>query len=157
MASDRKCITGSSGVRRIASLVPAFAFAFTVAIMLPVSTDSGFSVNGAFAAGNGGGNGKGKGKGKALGQAGAPGQQADQVADADEHAGVSGSAAAEAGSSEIDGETPLILTDANNQVIQELAGLPESSALSEEEELEAIRNGWGTWRTADGPDSVTVQ
>lgn len=153
MASKRR------GDRRIAILVPAVAFAFIVAIALPVSMDTGFSVNGAFAAANGNGNGGGNagGKGKALGKTGAPGQQADQVADADEHAGISGSAAAEAGASEIDGETPLLLTDTNNQVIQELAGLPESSALSEEEELEAIRNGWGTWRTADGPDSFTVQ
>lgn len=151
MASKRR------GDRRIAILVPAVAFAFTVAIALPVSMDTGFSVNGAFAAGNGNGGGNAGGKGKALGKTGAPGQQADQVADADEHAGISGSAAAEAGASGIDGETPLLLTDTNNQVIQELAGLPESSALSEEEELEAIRNGWGTWRTADGPDSFTVQ
>lgn len=153
MASKRR------GDRRIAILVPAVAFAFTVAIALPVSMDTGFSVNSAFAAANGNGNGGGNagGKGKALGKTGAPGQQADEVADADEHAGISGSAAAEAGASEIDGETPLLLLDANNRVIQELAGLPESSALSEEEELEAIRSGWGTWRTADGPDSFTVQ
>ncbi len=152
MASKRR------GDRRIAILVPAVAFAVTVAIALPVSMDTGFSVNGAFAAANGNGNGGGNagGKGKALGKIGAPGQQADEVADADEHAGVSGSAAGETGGGEID-ETPLLLTDTNNQVIQELAGLPESSALSEEEELEAIRNGWGTWRTADGPDSFTVQ
>ncbi len=159
MVRERKYIKESGGGRGIASLV--FAFAFAVAIALPVSLDSGFSVNGAFAAGNGNGNAGGNGKGKALGKAGAPGQQQDQVADADEHAGVSGGATAgvgaEAGGDEIAEATPLVLEDTNNKVVQELAGLPDSSVLSEEEEQEAIRSGWGTWRTADGPNGVTAQ
>lgn len=47
----------------------------------------------------------------------------------------------------IDRNTP----PANVDVIREITGLEEDSALSEEEELEAIRNGWGSWRTADAP------
>ena len=45
----------------------------------------------------------------------------------------------------------------NNKVIKEIAGLSDDSELSEEEELEAIRSGWGTWRTADGPETVLSQ
>lgn len=43
------------------------------------------------------------------------------------------------------------------RVIKEIAGVPGETELSSEEELEAIRNGWGTWRTADGPESVVAQ
>lgn len=43
------------------------------------------------------------------------------------------------------------------RVIKEIAGVPGETELSSEEELDAIRNGWGTWRTADGPDSVVAQ
>jgi len=42
-------------------------------------------------------------------------------------------------------------------VIKEIAGVSDDTELSSEEELEAIRNGWGTWRTADGPESVIAQ
>ena len=145
----------SDGFRRAAGLVPAFALALAVAVALPVSTDSGFAVNGAFAAGNGNGNAGGNGVGKALGRATAPGQQQDQAADADEQGATSGGVASgldtDTGSTEVAGEDASIL------VIQELAGLPDGSALTDEEELDAIRSGWGTWRTADGPNSVTAQ
>ena len=43
------------------------------------------------------------------------------------------------------------------RVIKEIGGVPREAELSSEEELEAIRNGWGTWRTADGPESVIAQ
>ena len=150
MVRERK-YNESDGFRRVAGLVPAFAFAFAVAVALAVST-------GAFAAGNGNGNAGGNGVGKALGHATAPGQQQDQAVDADEQGATSGGAVSgvdtDSGSTEVAGEDS---EDATILVIQELAGLPDSSALSEEEELDAIRNGWGTWRTADGPDSVTAQ
>lgn len=42
-------------------------------------------------------------------------------------------------------------------VIKEVAGVTGETELSAEEEREAIRNGWGTWRTADGPESVVAQ
>ncbi len=46
---------------------------------------------------------------------------------------------------------------ATTNVIRELSGLPQESELSDEEEREAIRNGWGTWRTADGPETLLAQ
>jgi hypothetical protein len=46
---------------------------------------------------------------------------------------------------------------ATHKVIKELAGLPDKSALSDQEESEAIRSGWGTWRTADGPETVIAR
>ena len=161
MVRERKYIK-SDVSRRVVGLIPAFALAFAVTVALPVSTDTGFAVHGALAAGNG--NAGGNGKGKALGKAGAPGQQQEQAADADEQAAdpmeqtatLNGGAITEtgAGGGEIAEATP---EDAGNQVVQELAGLPENSALTEEEEQEAIRSGWGTWKTADGPETITAQ
>ncbi len=151
MVRERKFNKRSDGSRGIATLAMAFAFAFAAATVLPLSTDTGFGVNGALAAGNSGG------KGKALGKAGAPGQQQDQIADADEHAVPSSGAVSEMAADSPGGKTLLVAEDSSKRVIQELAGLPENSTLSEEEELEAIRNGWGNWRTADGPGSATAQ
>lgn len=46
---------------------------------------------------------------------------------------------------------------ATTSVIRELSGLPADAELSDEEEREAIRSGWGTWRTADGPETLLAQ
>ncbi len=46
---------------------------------------------------------------------------------------------------------------ATTNVIRELSGLPADAELSDEEEREAIRSGWGTWRTADGPETLLAQ
>lgn len=43
------------------------------------------------------------------------------------------------------------------KVIKEISGVSDNTELSSEEELKAIRSGWGTWRTADGPESVVAQ
>lgn len=128
-------------------------FAFTVmaplAIVVPAT-----GVDSAFAKGNG----KGKGRATAPGQVG---QQDEDVVDMGETApGPDERAIAESGGGAADTADDALPSDtppANITVIKELAGLPENSALSEEEEMEAIRNGWGTWRTADGPDTIMAR
>ncbi|UCH73097.1 MAG: hypothetical protein JSU82_12100 [Rhodospirillales bacterium] len=65
-----------------------------------------------------------------------------------------------AGSDGANASTPPQLGDqgrSQSGVIKQVAGVSEETELSDEEELEAIRNGWGTWRTADGPESVVAQ
>ena len=146
-ASDRK------SARAITALAPAFALAFVFTVAVPVGFDSGFGEKSALAAGKGGG-----GHGKGAGNGGAPisGAQAPQI----EQDSICVTCLLESDGGEVAEETPPLPEDENagrNQVIQELAGLPEDSALSEEEELEAIRSGWSTWRTADGPVTVTSQ
>lgn len=104
---------------------------------------------------NAGGNGKGKGP------EGAPGQQVQEdVAGAEGTAdGGVESSIAETGGSASEPATLPIPEDAHAgaKVVKELAGLGNNDELSEEEELEAIRSGWGTWRTADGPETVIAQ
>ncbi len=142
---------GRKSARAITALAPVFALAFVFTIAAPVGFDSGIAEKSALAQGKGGGHGKGGGKGAAPA---APIAEEEAAAIEMESFGV------DADGSEVAAETPLLPEDVNagkNQVIRELAGLPEDSALSEEEELEAIRSGWGTWRTADGPDTVTSQ
>ncbi len=147
--------SGRKSARAITALAPVFALAFVFTVAAPVGFDSGFAEKSVLAAGKGGGGGGGHGKGGGKGAApAAPIAEEEAAAIEMESFGV------EADGSEVAAETPLLPEDVNagkNQVIRELAGLPEDSALSEEEELEAIRSGWGTWRTADGPDTVTSQ
>lgn len=145
------------------ALVLLFAFALAAAWAMPVTVDGpALSVKAAFAGkGNSGGNGNGNGNGKD----GAPGQQKqlaeEEASSADEDAVTS---VAEGDVPEDTGtEQPTVLPIADDaepaatKVVKELAGIPEESALSEEEEMEAIRSGWGTWRTADGPETVIAQ
>lgn len=150
--SDRKAET-VKGLRRIAMLASVCGIALA-ATALPVGVDgSGFVVNSAFAAAGGNGNGGGNGKGREN----APGQQvtgSGGSAEADAESALSDSGEQDATSDEL----PIAEdAPANVRVIKEIAGLADDSELSEEEELEAIRNGWGTWRTADGPESIIAQ
>jgi hypothetical protein len=159
--SDMKT-EGKTSALRVAVLASVCAIVLATAAAMPVAlNDHGLTVKSAFAGnGNGGGNGNSGGNGKDN----APGQEkklADDQSAADEDAVTSMAEGIAAENGEF--EQPAILPiaedaqPANNKVIKELAGLPEDSALSEEEELEAIRSGWGTWRTADGPETVIAQ
>ena len=150
--------SGRKSARALTALAPAFALAFVFTVAVPVGVDSGFAEKSALAAGKGGGggNGKGAGLGGGKGAAPIPGAQASQI----EQDSICVTCLLESDGGEVAADTPLLPDAANsgkNQVIQELAGLPEDSALTEEEELEAIRSGWSTWRTADGPVTVTSQ
>lgn len=153
--------TATRTIRRpahTAALVSIFAFALAAAWAVPATIDGhGLSVKTAFAGKGDNGNGNGKDN--------APGQQKqlieDQSSAADEDAVTS---VAEGSGPEGTGtEQPAALPIADDaepaatKVVKELAGIPEESALSEEEEMEAIRSGWGTWRTADGPETVIAQ
>lgn len=148
-----------------AVLVPAFALAFGFALTAAVDPHDGtISTSAVYAKGKGGGNGGGNtgGNGNGKGRSGAPGQADQDVVD-DGTTDVTDDveAAVAEGDHEInESAVPEIADDpapATIQVIKELGGMPEQSALSEEEELEAIRNGWGTWRTADGPETILAQ
>lgn len=153
---------GKTSARRAAMLASLCALTLTAATAMPVGLDDhGLTFNTAFAGngnGNGGGNGNGNGKDDAPGQ---QKQLADDQSAADEDAvtSIAEGTAAESGEFEEPAILPIAedTEPASNKVIKELAGLPEESALSEEEELEAIRSGWGTWRTADGPQTVIAQ
>jgi hypothetical protein len=171
---------GKTSALRAALLASVCAIAMATAAAMPVALDDhGPSFKSAFA-GNGNGNGNGGGNGNSGGGAGgggngkddAPGQQKkladDESADEEDAvtSAVEGTVAeslegtvAESGEFEQPPILPIAedAEPANNKVIKELAGLPEDSALSEEEEQEAIRSGWGTWRTADGPETVISQ
>lgn len=149
---------GKTSALQVAVLASVCAIALATAAAMPVAlNDHGLTVKSAFA-GNGNGNNGGNGKDDA------PGQQkklADDESAAEEDAvtSIAEGTAAENGEFEQPAILPIAedAEPANNKVIKELAGLPEESALSEEEELEAIRSGWGTWRTADGPETVIAQ
>lgn len=154
---------------RIGPLCPAAA-TWLAAAVFAAAMAAPFGLNGqgfgpaAAYAGNGNGNSAhGAGSGNETGRDNAPGQQKQLAGDdsATDDAAISSvtEGAAEGGETE-EGVVIPIAEDAEpatNRVIKELAGLPEESALSDEEELEAIRNGWGTWRTADGPETVIAQ
>jgi hypothetical protein len=162
MHTSNKKTEGKASVLRMALLASVCAIALATVAAMPVALDDhGLTVKSAIA-GNGNGNAGGNGNGN--GRDGAPGQQkqlADDPTAADEDAATSIAEGTAADGGEIGQPTILPIAEdaepANNLVIKELAGLPEESALSEEEELEAIRTGWGTWRTADGPDTVIAQ
>ena len=141
----------SATIRRLATLASICGFALA-AVSLPVGVDSsGLISKPAFAAG---GNGNGKGRENA------PGQEKQEIVDSDDLGEADAEEAiAESGDNPEDSTLLPIAEDvpANAKVIKEIAGLSQESELSEEEELEAIRSGWGTWRTADGPESVVAQ
>lgn len=154
-------------LRLPAVLVWAFALAFGFTLTGAVDPHDGtISTSAVYAKGKGGGNGGGNsgGNGNGKGRSGAPGQTDQDVVD--DGFGSTGAtddveaAVAESGHDADEPAVPDIADDpapATIQVIKELGGLPDQSALSEEEELEAIRNGWGTWRTADGPETILAQ
>jgi hypothetical protein len=148
----------TSGVTRIAVATVFGGLALATLVLLANLESGRIVLSTALAASdnsNAGGNGKGKGRDNA------PGRQAtDDVAES----GATGIAEAGATMMDSDGtaEEPVMLPVAedgpgNTNVINEIAGLAGEAELSEEEELEAIRNGWGTWRTADGPETVITQ
>lgn len=156
--------------RRLALLAPVFVVSLGLAVTAAVDWQDGtptLASAHAKGGGNGGGNGNGANGGHGKGPGDAPGQTRDEdvsddfgsdQAEADAEGAVAGTV--DNGRDEVDTRLPEIAEDpapASIRVIKELAGLPEESALSEEEELEAIRNGWGTWRTADGPDTILAQ
>lgn len=153
--------TGDTGALRVATLVSVCVVALATATALPIGLgDHGMTVRAAYA-GNGNGNGGNRGN---NGKDTAPGQQkqlADDpsAGDDDAVASITEGTAAEGGEIEQQGILPIAedTEPATNKVIKELAGLSEESELSEEEEQEAIRSGWGTWRTADGPETVITQ
>jgi hypothetical protein len=173
---SKKLSEGKTGALRVALLASLCTVALATTASVPVAFDNhGPTFKSAFAGngnggGNGGGNSGGGNSGGGNGKDDAPGQQkklADDESAEEEEAVTS----AVEGTVDFDEtvaengevEQPMILPiaedaePANNKVIKELAGLPEDSALSDAEEQEAIRSGWGTWRTADGPETVISQ
>jgi hypothetical protein len=162
MYASSKKTKGKATALRVALLASVYIIALATMAVAPVALDNhGLTIKSAFA-GNGNGNGNAGGNGN--GRDNAPGQQKQLASDptaADEDAATSIAEGTAADGGEIGQPAILPIADgeepANNMVIKELAGLPEESALSEEEEQEAIRSGWGTWRTADGPDTVIAQ
>lgn len=147
--------TGDTGALRVATLVSICVIALATATALPIGLgDHGITVKAAYA-GNGNGNSGNNGKDTAPGQ---QKQLADDPSAGDEDAVTS---IAEGTGGEIGQQAILPIAEdiepATNKVIKELAGLSEELELSEEEEQEAIRSGWETWRTADGPETVITQ
>lgn len=150
-------------MRLLGVLAPVFVVSFGLAFTVTVDWQDGtLTVASAYAKGGsnggGGGNGGGKGRDNAPGQAGQD-IVSDNFGSADEAGDVEASISGD-GREDVEAGVPEIVDEtapASILVIKELAGLPDNSALSEEEELEAIRSGWGTWRTADGPDTVMAQ
>lgn len=142
-------------LRRIAKLASIAAIALVAAVAGPTGIDPGkFAFRSALA-----GNHANSGNGNAGHEANAPGQakKADGLdngsADPAEAIGAEGGDPLPIDLLPIDAEA----APANIEVIKEIAGLPEESSLSEQEELEAIQSGWDTWRTADGPNSSAIQ
>ncbi len=161
---SNKKIEGKAHAVRVALLASVCAIALATAVAMPVALDDhGLTVKSAIAGnGNGGGNGNSGGNGN--GKDSAPGQEkklANDASTAEEDAAMAAVEGIDAESGELPQSVILPIAEdaepATNKVIKELAGLPEESALSEEEEMEAIRSGWGTWRTADGPETVIAQ
>jgi len=152
---------------RMALLASLCTVAFASVAAMPIAIDGHggtFKVAYAKNDGKGGGNGGGNAGGNGGGNADAPGQQkklADDESAAEEDALTS---TVEGPVAEGGEEAPTVILPiaedaepASNKVIKELAGLPEQSELSDDEEQEAIQSGWGTWRTADGPETVITQ
>lgn len=166
---ERKIPGFESRVGRLALLAPVCALVFATALAAPIAVDQdGLSLNAAQAGKGGNGNGRGGGNGNGNGPDGAPGQTKDKGgpasggADPEASIGAEGSigGSIDGGTELTNAVTPLIAEDlppATVEVIREIAGLPEQSGLSEEEEMDAIRNGWGSWRTADGPADRAIQ
>lgn len=162
---ERKIPDFGSRAGRLALLAPVCALVFAAALAAPIAVNQdGLTLQTAQA--EKGGNGKGGGNGN--GPDGAPGQNKSKggpdggSADPEASIGADGftDGVANGGAEPADAAVPLIAEDlppATVEVIREIAGLPEQSGLSEEEEMDAIRNGWGSWRTADGPADRAIQ
>jgi len=148
----------ATGIWRLA--IMAFLGGLAVlALALPVSLEGiGLVPHRAYAAsenGDAGGGSEGKGSESSPDQ----GQNEDSVDSVNAGDDDSDSAFEESGE-RLEELTILPIAEdgpATTNVIKEIAGLAGDAELSEEEELEAIRNGWGTWRTADGPETVIAQ
>jgi len=164
---SNKVSEAKTSALRVVLLASLCTVALATTAIIPVAFDNqGPTFKSAFAGnGKGGGNsGNGNGNGNANGKDDAPGQQKklpeDQSAE-EEDAVTSAVEGTIAENGEVEQPTILPIAEdaepANNKVIKELAGLADESALSDEEEQEAIRSGWGTWRTADGPETVISQ
>lgn len=146
--------------RTVTVLVPIFVVCFGLAFATTVGwQDGSLSVSPAYAKGGGNGGGNGGGHGRTD----APGQADKEIVDDDfgttDDVGDAETVVSGDSRDELETDIPKVTDEsapATIQVIKELAGLPENSALSEEEELEAIRSGWGTWRTAD-PGTIMAQ
>lgn len=155
-------MTEATGALRLAALASIFAIALAAATASPFTIGAhGVAVQAAFA-GNGNGNGADNGKGN--GNDGAPGQQkqlADDGTSSDDEALSSVAEGVDTEGRDVEQPTVVPIAEdaepATHKVIKELAGLPDKSALSDEEETDAIRSGWGTWRTADGPETVIAR
>jgi len=117
--------------------------------------DSGLVLNRATAASANSADGNRKGPQSAPGQ-----QQQEDLVDSEDVRNNDAEAARPESNQLADERTIVPIAEgepANTNVIKEIAGLAGDTELSEEEEREAIQSGWGTWRTADGPDTVTAQ
>lgn len=155
---DNDCrIKAVRGRRRLAILTVFSGLAMMV-LALPAGFErTGFVLDQAMAASpHSNANGKGHGRGPE----GTPGQEQQDIADTDP--ANAQDAVRDATESHDAPEEPIILQiaeeePANANVIREIGDLAGNEELSEEEEREAIQNGWGTWRTADGPETVTSQ
>lgn len=152
-------VTGMSfmtGARRAARLALICIVALVIGAAAPVGMDHGIvALKSALAANdNDRGNSRGGRKDDAPGQTKKNDGVDDGAADPADAIG------AEGGGDPLPVDLLPIGTDevpVNIEVIKEIAGLPDESSLSEQEELEAIQNGWGNWRTADGPTTSTIQ
>lgn len=163
--TDRKTATMRQvkRARTLGLLAPVFAIAFGFAFTVTVDWQGDtLTMSSAYAKGGGNGGGNSGGNGGGNGRGNAPGQAGEDVASDDLGLGADSveATASDGRQDDVEAGVPQIADEtapASMLVIKELAGLPENSALSEEEELEAIRSGWGTWRTADGPDTIMAQ
>ena len=155
---DNDCrIKLARGGWRIAILATLGGLAMT-ALALPAGFErDGFVFDQALAASprsNAGGEGQGRGPEEA------PGQQRQDIADTEPADAQDAVRDVTESHDPYEESTVLQIAEeepANANVIKEVAGLAGDEELSEEEEQEAIRNGWGTWRTADGPEAVISQ
>lgn len=144
--------TQDAGAKRMALRLNLCAIAFVGVLVAPFSDNAPLFVKAANAMENSsiGGN-NGNGKNSAPGQNKPAGGNGGNVA-ANPADSIDVDGSDDGGRSLESAHDPLIAEDippANIEVIKEIAGLPEDAGLSEEEEMEAIRSGWGTWRTAE--------
>lgn len=163
MAYRYKTPTQEARAASLTFLAPICALAFAAAMVAPVGIDHGMlTMNSAQAEKGGNGNGNGPGNGNGNGPDSAPGKNKDGggPGGGEPEASIGAEGDVSGGPEITAADMPLIAEDlppANVEVIREIAGLPEQSGLSEEEELDAIRNGWGSWRTADAPAGTAIQ
>lgn len=150
----RFIVTGfKTDMTRMAELASVFSIVLVAAVAGPTGIDSGiFAFKTALAANNG--------TAKGGHKADAPGQMKKSDGLDTGPADPAEAIGAEGGGDPLPDDLLPIDAEAapaNIEVIKEIAGLPDESSLSEQEELEAIQSGWDTWRTADGPNTSTIQ